>query len=86
MNEFEYPGKIERQKQILEGRIDDLAGFESGDWKKVLPEGLTLHDVDLFIQGEGQKNSWYWHLKSEYIIGEEEKKKWDKERNMWTNL
>jgi len=85
MNRFEQPENAASEKQVIEGKIDDLVGFKSGDWKKILPEGIILHDVDLFIKNEG-RNTWYWHLKSEHIKNEEERKNWDKERQMWINL
>jgi hypothetical protein len=82
MHKLEDTPKIEEEKQVIEGKINDLAGFESGDWKKVLPKGLTLHDVDLFLKKEG----WYWHMKIEHIKDEEERKKWEEERKFWTKM
>lgn len=82
MKKFEgIPNEIKKEKQILEGKIDDLAGFESGDWEKTLPNNLTLHEIDLFLK----EGSWYWHLKTEHINDEEEREKWEKERLTWAN-
>jgi len=75
MNGIEQSASIEKENQVIEGRIDDLVGFESGDWKKILPQGLTLSDVDLFLKSESGGKSWYWHLKSECIKDKEEKDK-----------
>jgi hypothetical protein len=82
MKNFENGPKIEEEKQIIEGKINDLAGFESGDWKNVLPEGLTLHDVDLFLKNEG----WFWHLKSEHIRDKKERERWGKDKKFWTEI
>ncbi len=85
MNHFEKVSKNEKI-QKLEGEINDLADFESGGWSKILPEGITLGDVDLFIKKEGENNKWFWHLKPKFIEDEKEREKWIQEKLIWGNL
>ncbi len=66
----------ENEKQIIEGAI----GNSLDGWHEKLPADITPDMVDLFL---GNTNSWHWHLKSEYIKNEQEKEKYEAERNAW---
>ncbi len=87
MNDFEkISNQKEVQKQKLDGKIDDLADFESGGWKNILPEGIMLGDVDLFVKKENGNNAWFWHLKPKFIKDEKEREQWIQEKLIWNNL
>jgi len=64
------------EKQIIEGVI----GASLKDWEKKLPPGVLPQMVDKFL---GSDSLWHWHLLPEYIQDEEERKKYEKEREMW---
>lgn len=65
-----------KEKQIIEG----LIGNNPKDVEKVLPAGLTPEMVDKVI---GHDGLYHWHLKPEYIEDEEEREKYQDEKEQW---
>jgi hypothetical protein len=74
-----------KDKQVIEGRIDDIERFEREEeyWKKILPQGVTPNDVDVYIKNENGKSVWYWHLIPDLIKDDKEREEWEKTRRLW---
>ncbi len=68
--------EAEKEKQIIEGVI----GEHQKNYQDKLPPGIKQEMTEPFL---GPDNLWRWHLKSDYIKDEEERKKYANERKQW---
>ncbi len=76
-------GVIGEGGQKIEGRIENIESFREGGWEQVLPKGIELSDVDVFVKKEGDKTSWYWHLVPDLIEDEKLREAWKREHEIW---
>ncbi|MFH0852097.1 MAG: hypothetical protein V1845_00600 [bacterium] len=85
MEKFEDRQQEEKEepKKIAEGAI----GKYDDNWQDKLPLGIKKEEVDLFLGSDGL---WHWHLKPEFIEGEEDKEdkeereKYEEEKEKWS--